>query len=240
MAKAKDHDEPRPARRRSAVPDVTEKMPLLPQLGDEAEDEDEDELTRTDPGLAPDRRSANLKKPEPAPPPATRKQTPPARPAPPVALAKAAPGSNAKPHRPKPPAQPAPALGDEEEEEPEPTMVVDQLTPHFSGAKAGLKPVYDSLLDAAKRLGQQVKIIAGPQYVTLMRNREFAILEETPQGDRVELGLVLPGRPPTRRLLRARHFDWGDRFTHHVTLRYKTDVDSEVRSWLTDACWTGG
>ncbi|MGC4114759.1 MAG: DUF5655 domain-containing protein [Myxococcales bacterium] len=214
------------------MPDVTEKMPTFSQLGD-----DDDEATRTDPGLAPPTAPAAVKRP--APPPASaRKPTPPARPAPPVGLAApAAPSS--KPLAAKSPAAAA-ALGDDEGEEHEATIVSDQLSPHFSGQKAGLKPVFDALLEATRRLGHSVKIVPGPRYVTLMRNREFAILEETPQGDRVELGLVLPGRPPTRRLIRARHFDWGDRFTHHVTLRYKTDVDSEVRSWLTDACWTGG
>jgi len=128
---------------------------------------------------------------------------------------------------------------DECEDDGAPTLVVDMLTPHCSGPKAGLKPVFDALLDAARRLGK-VKIVAGPVFVTISLGREFALLMPTPHGDRVELGLALPARPPTRRLQRVRHFNWGERFTHCVTLRYKTDVDAEVRSWLTEACRTSG
>lgn len=232
MAKSsKDHDErkpPEPRSRRSAVEDVTDKLPQLPQLGD---DDEGPEVTVTEPRGGRSERSATGLRPAPpppAPPPPPRKPTPAASPVPPVPLSKASP---------KPTRQLIEALGDEDEAEA--TMVVDQLAQHWAGPKAGLKPVYEAVLEAARRLGK-INVVPGPVCVVLSRQREFAILQATPQGDRVELGLVLPGRPPSRRLNRARHFDWGERFTHYVTLRYKTDVDSDVRSWLTDACWSGG
>jgi hypothetical protein len=118
------------------------------------------------------------------------------------------------------------------------TERVDLLAPYYAGPRLGLKPLYEALLAAARGLGEGVKIDLSTSVIVLRRQKDFASFVASPQGDRIYVGLVLPGRPPTHRLGRARDMGWGTRFTHMVMLRYKTDVDHEVRGWLTEASLT--
>jgi hypothetical protein len=129
---------------------------------------------------------------------------------------------------------PPPVAPEVVDDEP-PTDVVDLLAPHFTGNRASLRPLFETLLSTAHALGDQVIVRPEVKAVYLQHQRDFACILDTPQGDRVYLGLVLSARPPTARLARAKDLGWGPRYTHMVLLQFRTEVDFELRNWLAEA-----
>jgi hypothetical protein len=61
----------------------------------------------------------------------------------------------------------------------------------YSGEFALLRPLYESLVASVKALGTDVIISPRKTYVSLIRNRQFAVIQVVKQ--KVLLGLVLPG-----------------------------------------------
>jgi hypothetical protein len=105
------------------------------------------------------------------------------------------------------------------------------LDAQYSGAKAGLRPVYDKLAKAARGLGKDVMIAPRKSQVTFARKVSFAVVRAAARG-RVDLLLRLPGQRPTARLV-ANPKAAGSDPTHVVALQEATDVDREVVRWLT-------
>jgi len=103
----------------------------------------------------------------------------------------------------------------------------------YAGKKAGLRPVHEAALRAAKALGKDVVPSARKTYVSLVRNRQFGAIQPS-AGDRVDLGLVLPGVKAQGRL-EATTTVGGGRVTHRIALRSPKDVDAEVRRRLKEA-----
>lgn len=218
---------------------TAETQPLPLPRAFAADDEDEDEPTVADqaysgPSLRPERRDdrtdPDARRPAPPPAPA-RRTTHAAMPRPKAGLLPGAPA----------PAPGLPKVGDaadEDDDEPVVTIVngssIDLLC---AGPKAGLKPVFDAIVEASRRLGHGVVVTVKPTHVVLSHKRDFAALMASPGGDRVDLGLFLPARPPTRRLARARVGAWAEGLTHTVVLRYRTEIDTEIRGWLSEAYW---
>jgi|MudIll2142460700_1097286.scaffolds.fasta_scaffold28948_2 predicted transport protein len=103
----------------------------------------------------------------------------------------------------------------------------------FSDRRAALRPVYEKVLKAARKLGKDVTPGPRKTYVALSRARQFAVVQPT-TGDRVDLGLVLPGVTAKGRLEDARGVGSG-RVTHRIALRRPADVDAFVVRWLREA-----
>jgi len=103
----------------------------------------------------------------------------------------------------------------------------------YAGRKAGLHPVHEAALRAARRLGKDVALSARKTYVSLVRKRQFGAIQPS-TADRVDLGLVLPGVKAQGRL-EATATVGGGRVTHRIALRSPRDVDAEVRRWLKEA-----
>ena len=95
-----------------------------------------------------------------------------------------------------------------------------------------LRPIYDALVAAASRLGEDVEIAPKKAYVSLRRSRQFAILQPS-TATRFDLGLQLAGDPPKGRLEASGSFN--AMVSHRVRLEGKKDVDAEVRAWLAEA-----
>jgi predicted transport protein len=112
---------------------------------------------------------------------------------------------------------------------PEEEMVAAQ----YAGAKAGLRPVYDAVVDTVAALGDDVEISPRKTYVTISRARQFAVVQASTR-DRVDLGARLDATAPTERLQAAGSFGSGT-ITHRVGLGSVADVDDEVRGWLRQA-----
>jgi hypothetical protein len=111
------------------------------------------------------------------------------------------------------------------------TALVDNL---FSGKNAGLRPVYEELVEAARGLGEDVALTPCKTYVGLGRNRQFAILKPV-AGSRVDIGLALKETVPSGRLEAAGSLGGSDRITHRIRIASADDIDEEVRGWLAAA-----
>ncbi len=103
----------------------------------------------------------------------------------------------------------------------------------YSGAKAKLEPIHAAAVKAARALGKDVTVSPRKTYVTLSRNRQFAVVQPSTRS-RVDLGLVLPGVKPTGRLKAAKNVG-GGRITHAIALARPSDIDAEARRWLRTA-----
>lgn len=109
----------------------------------------------------------------------------------------------------------------------------DLVAEQYGGAKAGLKPIYDAVIAAAKQCGD-VEISPKKAYVSLRRSKQFAIVQPSTR-TRVDLGINLKGEPAGGRLEKSGSFN--AMVSHRVRLESPADVDREVKTWLKKA-WT--
>ena len=108
----------------------------------------------------------------------------------------------------------------------------DLVAAQYAGPKAALKPVYDAVIKAAKSLGKDVEIAPKKTYVSLRRNKQFAIVQPSTR-TRVDLGINLRDAKPEGRLEKAGSFN--AMVSHRVRLETAADVDKEVKAWLKKA-----
>ena len=101
----------------------------------------------------------------------------------------------------------------------------------YAGAKAGLRPLHDALLDQIHALGT-FDIAPKTGYLSLRRRKQFAMVQPGTTS-RIDLGLILPETPATSRLESAASFN--PLFTHRVRITAITDLDDELRGWLAAA-----
>jgi len=107
--------------------------------------------------------------------------------------------------------------------------VDDPVAAQYSGAKAGMRPLYDLLVQRATALGDDVEVAPKKATVSLRRKKQFALLTPATK-DRIDLGLNLPGAPGTERLLAT-----GGMCTHKVAVRAAAEVDHQLLDWLREA-----
>lgn len=100
----------------------------------------------------------------------------------------------------------------------------------FDGDKAPLRPVYEALVKAARKLGKDVEVQPRKTYVALVRGKQFAILKPGP-GPRLDLGLALADVEPAGKLERARSMG-SDRITHKLPVANKKAIDAELVRWM--------
>ena len=102
----------------------------------------------------------------------------------------------------------------------------------YSGAKAALRPVYDELIAAVKKFGDDVEISPKKAYVSLRRKRQFAIIQPS-TASRIDVGLNLKGARTTDRLENSGSFN--TMVSHRVRIASKKDIDKELVTWLRQA-----
>jgi hypothetical protein len=107
--------------------------------------------------------------------------------------------------------------------------VDDPVQAQYSGAKAGLRPLYDLLVERAASLGGDVEVAPKKATVSLRRVKQFALITPATR-DRIDLGLNLPGVPGQGRLVAATGM-----CTHKVGLRSADDLDDQLHGWLDEA-----
>lgn len=108
----------------------------------------------------------------------------------------------------------------------------DLVAAQYAGPKADLKPIYDAVVRAASALGKDVEIAPKKTYVSLRRNKQFAIVQPSTR-TRVDLGINLKDEPPAGRLEEAGSFN--AMVSHRVRLEKPGDVDKDVKAWLKKA-----
>lgn len=108
----------------------------------------------------------------------------------------------------------------------------DPVAGQYSGAKADLRPIYDAIIKAVSKFGKDIEISPKKAYVSLRRNKQFAIVQPSTR-TRVDVGINLKGDEPTERLEASGSFN--SMVSHRVRLSSKSDVDKELIAWLKDA-----
>jgi hypothetical protein len=108
----------------------------------------------------------------------------------------------------------------------------DLVAAQYAGPKAHLKPIYDAVIEAARSLGRDVEIAPKKTYVSLRRNKQFAIVQPSTR-TRVDLGINLNDEKAAGRLETAGSFN--AMVSHRVRLEKAADVDKDVKAWLEKA-----
>jgi predicted transport protein len=108
----------------------------------------------------------------------------------------------------------------------------DMITSQYTGPKAPLKPIYDTIVKAVKKFGTDVEISPKKKYVSLRRSKQFAIIQPSTK-TRVDLGIKLKGVKPTSRLEEGDI--WSGMVSHRVKIQEKSEIDDELIGWLRKA-----
>ena len=114
--------------------------------------------------------------------------------------------------------------------EPEPDLVEAQ----YSGAKAGLKPLYEEIVSFAESLGSDVELAPKKSSVSLRRKKQFALIVPATK-TRIDLGLALKGDEPKGRLE-----TWNTMCSHRVRLESADGFDNQVKAWMKEAYTRSG
>jgi hypothetical protein len=101
----------------------------------------------------------------------------------------------------------------------------------FSGKRAALRPLYDSLLKLAISLGNDVKVCPCQTIVPLYRRHVFAQIKPA-TNTRIDLGLALKDTPTPERLIDTGGLAKQDRITHRIAITSLAEIDGEVKYWL--------
>ncbi|WP_281540786.1 DUF4287 domain-containing protein [Maribacter aestuarii] len=118
------------------------------------------------------------------------------------------------------------SLSKEENESP-----ADLISNQYKG-KEELLPIYESIVETVKNFGKDVKITPKKTTVSLIRNKQFALIKPA-TNTRIDLGLKLKDKPVTERLDDSGPF--GTMCTHRVKLSNVSEVDEELKDWLKEA-----
>ena len=110
----------------------------------------------------------------------------------------------------------------------DPQALVDS---QYSGAKADLKPVYNALVALCLKLGKDIKVSPGKTIVPIYRNHVIAQIKAS-TNTRIDFGLALGKTRATGRLIDTGGYIKGDRITHRIPISTRSDIDGEVRKWL--------
>jgi Domain of unknown function (DUF5655)/Domain of unknown function (DUF4287) len=102
----------------------------------------------------------------------------------------------------------------------------------YAGAKAALRPIYDAILAAVRKFGNDVEISPKKSYVSLRRNKQFAIVQPS-TATRIDVGVNLKGSSPTERLEPSGSFN--AMVSHRVRVSKLAEVDKELVAWLKKA-----
>jgi hypothetical protein len=108
----------------------------------------------------------------------------------------------------------------------------DLVANQYAGEKQALRPIYEAIVAAVKAFGNDVEISPKKTYVSLRRNKQFAIVQPTTK-TRLDVGINLEGVPPAGRLEASGSFN--AMVSHRVRLDAAAAVDDELIAWLRQA-----
>jgi hypothetical protein len=101
----------------------------------------------------------------------------------------------------------------------------------YEGAKAGLRPIHDRLIELGRKLGNDVKVCPCQTIVPLYRNHVFAEIKPSTR-TRIDFGLALKDTAASGRLIDTGGFAKKNRITHRIPITSLAEVDDEVKRWL--------
>lgn len=106
-------------------------------------------------------------------------------------------------------------------------LVITQYT-----GKEHLKPIYEKILEAVSKFGDDVEVAPKRASVSFRRKKQFALVQPSTK-TRVDLGIKFKDKPHAGRLETSGPF--GSMCTHRVKLTDVSEVDSEVMDWIREA-----
>lgn len=101
----------------------------------------------------------------------------------------------------------------------------------FSGAKAGLRPLYDELLHFCLGFAPEVKACPCKTIVPLYRHHVIAQLKPATR-TRLDFGFALGNTEATGKLIDTGGFTKKDRITHRIEIKESSDLNAEVKRWF--------
>lgn len=103
----------------------------------------------------------------------------------------------------------------------------------YRGAKAGLRPIHDALVELARSLGPDVRVCPCQTIVPLYRQHVFAEIKPATR-TRIDFGLALKAAKAklSKRLIDTGGLAKGDRITHRIPITARDEIDAEVNKWL--------
>jgi len=107
----------------------------------------------------------------------------------------------------------------------------DLITNQYKG-KEHLKPIYEVILKAVKKFGNDIEVAPKKANVSLRRKKQFALIQPSTK-TRMDLGLKIKDKEPAGRLEKSGPF--GSMCTHRVQLTDPKDIDAEVLAWIKEA-----
>ena len=103
---------------------------------------------------------------------------------------------------------------------------IDLVAVQYSGGKAGLKPLYETILAYIQTLGDDIEIAPKKASVSLRRAKQFALITPATKS-RIDLGFALKGEEAIGRLE-----TYNAMCSHRVRLETADDFDGDVKDWL--------
>ena len=104
----------------------------------------------------------------------------------------------------------------------------------FSGPKALLKPIFDTVLEFARGLGADIRVCPCKTIVPIYRNRVFAELKPATR-TRLELALALDETPFAPPFIVNPRAQGNDRLRHLIPLLEIKDFKATAKKWLKKA-----
>jgi hypothetical protein len=108
----------------------------------------------------------------------------------------------------------------------------DPIQAMVIGPKAGLKPIFDAVIRAVQAFGADVDLAPKKGYVSVRRNKQFAIVQPS-TATRLDVGINLKGVAPLGRLEASGSFN--AMLSHRVRLENLGQVYAELIGWLKQA-----
>ena len=111
---------------------------------------------------------------------------------------------------------------------------IDLVSAQYAGPKAALRPLHDQIVKFALSLGDDVEIAPKKASVSLRRKKQFALITPATK-TRIDLGLALKGETAEGRLQVGNAM-----CSHKIRLESATDLDGEMKDWITKAYQRSG
>jgi hypothetical protein len=108
----------------------------------------------------------------------------------------------------------------------------DLVAAQYAGAKAALRPIYDTLAAAVASFGGDVEIAPKKTCVSFRRSKQFALVQPS-TATRVDVGIQLKGVEPEGRLEASGSFN--AMVSHRVRVGSAAEVDDRLLGWLRQA-----
>ena len=107
----------------------------------------------------------------------------------------------------------------------------DLVQAQYKG-KETLFPIYEGLIAYVNTLGSDITITPKKGSVSIIRKRQFILIKAATK-TRIDLGFKLKDKPTTDRLENSGPF--GTMCTHRVRLTDTSEIDNELKSWISEA-----